>query len=110
MAAWGRAQADVRLTHDHDPNRQRANAEVSFTKVDAVTTGPQSGRHETLTVDLFLATEQLAADTFATLTTGSVTAWLRPDTDVEQSFVDMHECHHDGEPQPCTVAQRWPTS
>ena len=100
MAEWGKAQLDVRLTHDHDPNRQQANEEASFVEVDG----------DTLTADLFLATEALALDTYATFTDASVVAWLKPDStdpDVAPSFVDYHECHHDGEPEPCSVTDRW---
>lgn len=107
MADWGKAQLDVRLTHDHDPNRQAANEERSHTTVAKLTSGPTAGRHETLTADLFLATEALAADTYATLTDPSVVAWLKPDTADDVSFVDYHECHHDGTPAPCTLTTRW---
>ena len=98
LADWGKAQLDVRLTHDHDPNRQQANEEASHVTVDG----------DTLTADLFLATEALAADTYATFTDGSVTAWLVADAAEERSFVDYHECHHDGVASPCTVTQTWP--
>lgn len=98
MAAWGKGQLDVSLTHDHDPSRQQANEEASHVTVDG----------DTLTADLFLATEALALDTFATFTTGSVTDWLKPDADEGRSFVDYHECGHDGEPTPCVLTQKWP--
>ena len=107
MADWGKAQLDVRLTHDHDPNRQQANEERSHVTVTKVTSGPTGGRHETLSADLFLATEALAADTYATFTVGSVTAWLKADTAETISFVDYHECHHDDPPAPCTLTTRW---
>ena len=107
MAAWGKAQLDVRLTHDHDPNRLKANEEASHVTVTKVTSGPTDGRHETLTADLFLATEALAVDTYNTLTVASVTAWLKPDTEFDVSFVDYHLCHHDDPPAPCTLTTRW---
>ena len=94
MAAWAEAQLAVRLTHDHDPNRQQANEEASHITVVG----------ETLTTDLFLATEALAVDTFNTLTAASVTAWVKPDGDPLDgpvSFVDAHECGHGDPPTPC---------
>ena len=95
MAAWAESQLAVRLTHDHDPNRQQANEEASH----ITRTG------DTLVTDLFLATEALAVDTFNTLTAGSVTAWVKPDGDPLDggpvSFVDAHECGHGDPPQPC---------
>ena len=97
MAAWAEAQMAVRVTHDHDPNRQQINEERSHNTRDG----------DTLDVDLFLATEALAADTYATLTAASVTAWLEPDTDDAVSFVDYHFCEHDGVPAPCAVTERW---
>lgn len=97
MAQWAEAQLAVRLTHDHDPNRQQANEERSHN----IRTG------DTLDVDLFLATEALAADTFATLTAGSATALLKPDTVDDRSFVDYHFCEHDDPPAPCTLTTRW---
>ena len=108
MADWGKAQLDVRLTHDHDPNRQKANEETSHVTVTKVTSGETAGRHETLSADLFLASEALAADTYATFTDGSVTSWLKqPDTPDARSFVDYHECHHEDPPAPCTLTTRW---
>ena len=99
MAAWAEAQMAVRVTHDHDPNRQQANEERSH--------NTRTG--DTLDVDLFLATEALAVDTYATLTTGSVTAWLKPPAGdpPEVSFVDYHFCEHDDPPAPCTLTTRW---
>ena len=95
MAAWAEAQLAVRLTHDHDPNRQQANEEASH----ITRTG------DTLTADLFLATEALALDTFATLTAASVTAWVKPDGDPLDggpvSFVDAHACGQGDPPTPC---------
>jgi len=98
MAAWGKAQADVRLTHDHDPNRQKANEEASR----SVAIG------NVLDVDMFVATEALAIDTFSTFTAGSITAWLRPNDESNVSFVDYHECFHDQDPPlPCSAPTRW---
>lgn len=107
MADWGKAQLDVRLTHDHDPNRQQANEERSHATVVKVTSGPTAGRHETLTADLFLATEALAADTYATFIDASVTAWLKAATAETVSFVDYHECHHQAPAAPCALTHRW---
>jgi hypothetical protein len=98
MAAWGKAQLDVRLTHDHDPNRLQANEEASHVTV----TG------DTLRADMFLAAEALALDTYQTFTDASVVAWLLPDTAEAASFVDYHECWHDGTPSPCGLTERWP--
>ena len=99
MADWGKSQLDVRLTHVFDPNVGKINEEASHVTVEG----------DTLVADMFLETEALAADSYATFTDAAVTAWLLPDTDDGRSFVDYHECGHDGLATPCTLAASWPT-
>jgi len=92
MAAWAHAQNSVRIGMAYHLNESAANEEKSRHTVEG----------DTYRANFFFPGEELALDTFATLTAGSVTAWLKPDTDGDRSFVDVHECGHDQDPPaPC---------
>ena len=101
MAAWAKAQNDVRLGMAYHLNEGELHEERSRHAIEG----------DTYTADFIFPTEALAADTFATMTAGPVTAWLRPDEPhVPNSFVDVHECGHDASPPtPCPQpTTRWP--
>ena len=109
MAAWGKAQLDVRLTHAFHLREGSPNQELTSVVSDIVASGPQAGRRERLTADIFWPSdrEDLAIDTRATFQ--AVTAWVAPITRDRPSFMDYHQCLHDlVTPEPCSPSWRWP--
>jgi hypothetical protein len=91
--------------HEGEPGQ-----ELSHATTDIVVTGPQAGRRENVTVNVFWPAdrEDLALDTRNTLSDASILAHLRPDEDMERSWLDYHFCMHDVG-GPCPAPEwRWP--
>lgn len=108
MAAWVDAQMQQRLAMAFHINEGSQAEERSQLTVDG----------DDVHIDVFWPEDRpdLAADTIATLTAASVTAWLRPvevDEDGRQvrSWMDRHTCDHDSDvPHPCALSWEWSLS
>ena len=105
MAAWAKAQNDVRLGQAYHLNEGALNEERSAHSIEA----------DTYIADFIFPEKALADDTFATMTAGSVTAWLRPNegevapgVEGAKSWVDVHECAHEQAGSCPSPTTRWP--
>lgn len=110
-AQWVYDQMQVRMDMAFHLREDTPAAELSHCTTDIVTTGPQEGRRENVTIDVFWPDDRtdLADDTRATLE--ATVPWLRADDDAGASWMSWHQCAHDAEPpQPCSQPEwRWPT-
>lgn len=109
-AQWAHDQMQVRLGMAFHMNEGTPQQESSHVTTDVVTSGPQEGRRENVTIDVFWPAdrEDLALDTRSTLE--ATIPWLRPDEGPRgNSYMLWHYCEHDaGLPCPEPV-WRWPT-
>lgn len=91
MADWARDQNLVRLGQAYNLNPGRADEELSR----------QQSAGDRYTCDLIFPTPALAQDTWNTLLAVCVDGYLLPAAGESYSWMDMHECLHEGVPQPC---------
>ena len=101
MAPWAHAQMAVRHGMAVHINEGEDNAEPKYNEVI------DEGSEQILRCNLPLLNEAHAADAYATLTVGSVWAWLSAPHPGETLFVEHHTCGHDETPHvPCAVVAR----
>ena len=109
-ARWVSDQMQVRMGMAFHLREGMPGQELSHVTTDILTSGPQDGRRENVSLDVFWPDdrEDLAVDTRATLE--ATIPWLRPDNGLERSWMDWHRCEHDHVPFAlCPVPEwRWP--
>jgi hypothetical protein len=97
MAAWAIAQNTVRLGMAYHLNEGRADEERSR----------QSAASDVYECDLAFPEEALAVDTWNTLLAVCVDGYLEPADSADQlSWMNLHECHHDGTTASCPPPSR----
>lgn len=99
MAAWAKAQMDVRYTQSVYIRQGEDAEEAPFNSTDT------SGDPHIFECDLILADQAAAQDAFNTLTAASLIPWLENSS--ETSFVEYHICDHDEDNRGgCSIAHR----
>ena len=98
MAAWAKANMEVRYTQAIHLNEGLANEELK--KNDFIADGASHGMYE---LDIPLMNEAHAIDAYNTL--NAIMSWVVPENpNSEECFLERHTCYHDeGTPSGCVI-------